>query len=240
MGDGLADRSGGSRGGGDARGRAAELPRWHRRHRIQFVALVLGLWLFVYLVLAFAQWGSAGSCHWAFPKWFGCVLSAHEGLAGGLVGASGALIAARIAWMAVQEQINAEHDRMMADRVEADEHPDAETIERVRDATAYMAQRVSRPESIANYQGMVEILAWDRRIKYNVLINGFEKLRAFIDPASKWEPDEVLDAIRELGDDFEVCLPATSDYFEGLWRRTPKAMSFADIVRWLGPGAPDN
>jgi len=181
------------------------------------------------------------------------------------VGASGALIAARIAWMAVQEQINAEHDRMMADRVEAErllakdltdyaegmaaawrhlvalgEHPDAETIERVRDATAYMAQRVSRPESIANYQGMVEILAWDRRIKYNVLINGFEKLRAFIDPASKWEPDEVLDAIRELGDDFEVCLPATSDYFEGLWRRTPKAMSFADIVRWLGPGAPDN
>src|SRR5712671_5513017 len=33
--------------------------------------------------------------------------------------------------------------------------------------------------------------------------------------------------IRRLADDFEYCLPTTSHYFNGLWRRSPKARSFA-------------
>jgi hypothetical protein len=83
---------------------------------IQLIAPLVRLPAFIYLTLALAQVGNGGSCHWAFPKWFGCVLSAHEGLAGGLIGAAGALVAAWIAWSAVQQQINAERERALADR----------------------------------------------------------------------------------------------------------------------------
>jgi hypothetical protein len=77
----------------------------------QFLALLFFLPLFTFSVLALAQWGSGSSCHWQFPKWFGCVLRDHDSLAAGLIGAAGALFAAWIAWTAVQRQINADRER---------------------------------------------------------------------------------------------------------------------------------
>ena len=71
----------------------------------QFFVLLFGLPLFTFSVLALAQWGSGSSCHWQFPKWFGCVLDAHDSLAAGLIGAAMALFAAWIAWTAVQRQL---------------------------------------------------------------------------------------------------------------------------------------
>ena len=67
--------------------------------------------IFIYLVLALAEAGGLAACHWAFPRWFGCVLYVHESLAAGLIAAAGALTAAAIVWTAVQEQINAEKKR---------------------------------------------------------------------------------------------------------------------------------
>jgi hypothetical protein len=80
--------------------------------------LLAGLWsvVFIYLVLALAEAGGLAACHWAFPRWFGCVLYVHESLAAGLIAAAGALTAAWIAWTAVQQQINAEKERTTADR----------------------------------------------------------------------------------------------------------------------------
>lgn len=80
--------------------------------------LLAGLWsvIFIYLVLALAEAGGLAACHWAFPRWFGCVLYVHESLAAGLIAAAGALTAAWIAWTAVQQQINAEKERRTADR----------------------------------------------------------------------------------------------------------------------------
>jgi hypothetical protein len=40
-----------------------------------------------------------------WPRYIGCAAAAHEGLAGGLVGAAGALFAAWLAFDAIQEQI---------------------------------------------------------------------------------------------------------------------------------------
>jgi hypothetical protein len=71
----------------------------------QFLLLLFGLPLFIFLVLALAQWGSGSSCGWQFPKWFGCVLHDHDSLAAGLIGAAGGLFAAWIAWTAVQRQL---------------------------------------------------------------------------------------------------------------------------------------
>jgi hypothetical protein len=46
-----------------------------------------------------------------FSRWLGCALATHEGLAGGLIGAAGALFAAWLAWQAIMRQINAQADQ---------------------------------------------------------------------------------------------------------------------------------
>ena len=172
--------------------------------KAQFVGVVSGLSLFIFLALALAEAGSGSSCHWAFPKWFGCVLAVHENLAGGLIGAAGALVAAWIAWTAVQEQINAERARAAADRVEAErilseglsvcaegmaaawrllvalpedaEH--ARTLA-VHEATAYMADWVSRPEKIASYRST---RYWAGNVAYGMVTWS----RGLVDYDSSW------------------------------------------------------
>jgi hypothetical protein len=229
----------------------------------QFISILFAGVISLYCVLALAQVGSNSSCHWAFPRWFGCVLAAHETLAGGLIGAAGVIIGAWIAWMAVQQQINAERERTTADRAEAErllseDLPDyadgmaeawkhLETLpegvnwkeaEAIYNATAYMAAFVSRAESISSFRGMIEILGWDRRRKYTRLISGLESLNRFSDAKAIENPGEVLEVIRNIANDFEVCLPDTSKYFMGLWRRTPKAMSFAMMIEFIAGVVP--
>jgi hypothetical protein len=80
---------------------------------------------------------------------------------------------------------------------------------------------------------MAEILGWSRRSKYLALIKGLENLDPFRNPKSVTEPDEVLDVIRNLADEFESCIPETSRFFAGLWRRSHKVTSLADHVRRL-------
>jgi hypothetical protein len=201
--------------------RSVLIERLHKR-TTQFVLLFFGLPLFVFLVLALAQWGSGSSCHWAFPKWFGCVLAAHESLAGGLIGLAGVLLGAWAAWSAVQQQINADRERAMADRIEADrllsealtdyadgmavawmhlvalpEDADHDTAWKVYEATAYMAEWLSRRETVANYRAMADTLGWDRRIGYRALLRGLDELRQFTDPKSvQDDPQEALNLIR--------------------------------------------
>src|SRR5262249_5915090 len=163
----------------------------------QLVVLLLGLPLFVFSVLALAQAGSGSSCQWKFPKWFACVLATHENLAGALIGAGVVLVGAWTAWRAVQEQISSDHERALADREEAErllaedltEYADGMAVawillealekdaDQVRpqaafDATAFMAERLSRPEAIATHRAMVETLGWDRRRSYMRLLRG--------------------------------------------------------------------
>jgi hypothetical protein len=225
----------------------------------QLLVVAPGFVVFVYLVLALAEVGGVAGCHWAFPRWFGCVLYVHETLAAGLIGAAGALIAAWIAWTALQHQMNTEQERMSADRKEAEQLlaadlseyadgmaaawrllltvpnplPEPRAWEGTRQATAYMAERLSRADQIANHQAMAEILGWDRRRKYLALIKGLGRLAQFSTPDSIKDPEEVLNVIRNLADRFEYCLPQTSEHFAGLWRRSPKAMNFGDFVRYL-------
>jgi hypothetical protein len=223
--------------------------------------------LLLYGVLALAQAGSGSSCHWAFPKWFACVLTAHETLAGSLIGAAVVLLGALVAWTAVQQQINAERERTTADRAEAERllsedltryaegmaaawkllvpfverdyvavegQKKGGTEEQAYEATAYMAEYVTRPESISSFRGMIEILGWERRRKYTRLISGLERLKRFSDAKTIKNPSELLEVIRDIADDFEVCLPDTSKYFMGLWRRSHKAMSFAMMIEHIG------
>ena len=158
-----------------------------------------------------------------------------------------------------EQQINADHHRLIADRVQAEqllevdltnyaegmaaawcllvalsEQTTDEAKTATREATAYMARQLSRADRIANYRAMSNILGWDRRVSYIGLIDRLDDLRQFSDADEIHDPQEVLGAIRHLADQFELCLPNTSHYFDGLWRRSPKAMSFADYVRYIG------
>jgi hypothetical protein len=158
-----------------------------------------------------------------------------------------------------EQQINADHHRLIADRVQAEQLLEAdltnyaegmaaawcllvalseqttdEAKTATREATAYMARQLSRADRIANYRAMSNILGWDRRVSYIGLIDRLDDLRQFSDADEIHDPQEVLGAIRHLADQFELCLPNTSHYFDGLWRRSPKAMSFADYVRYIG------
>jgi hypothetical protein len=84
--------------------------RWLQKTTAQFL-VVLFFCVCIFLVLAFAQWGSGSSCGSQFPKWFGCVLHKHESLAAGLIGAAAALFAAWIAWTSVQRQLEVQQQQ---------------------------------------------------------------------------------------------------------------------------------
>ena len=62
-------------------------------------------------------WGEGYHCAWEFPKAVGCILGAREGLAGGLIGAGGALFAGWLAWSAGRNQIQAERELATAKEV---------------------------------------------------------------------------------------------------------------------------
>lgn len=76
--------------------------------------LATGIAIFIFLLLAAADLGSGNACAPQFPKWFGCVLDAHDGFAGGLVGAGGALFAGWLAWTGVRDQVQAERELSIA------------------------------------------------------------------------------------------------------------------------------
>ena len=64
-----------------------------------------------------------------WPKYIGCAAAAHEGLAGGLVGAAGALFAAWLAFDAIQQQLGEERQRVHEERQRQD-RLQAEELER--------------------------------------------------------------------------------------------------------------
>jgi hypothetical protein len=98
--------------------------RMSRRTKLAILATVIGLGLIaaVVLILGFvdatAMIEDSKRCAptiWKlqpkqWPKFIGCTMAAHEGLAGGLIVGGGAIWAAWLAYTAVQEQIAAERE----------------------------------------------------------------------------------------------------------------------------------
>jgi hypothetical protein len=77
---------------------------------IQGALLCAGILTAIIGLLTAADAGSAPHCAPVFPKWFGCILATHEGLAGGLIGSGGAIFAGWLAWTGVRDQVQAERD----------------------------------------------------------------------------------------------------------------------------------
>jgi hypothetical protein len=93
----------------------------HLRGPRGLIVIFLLMTIFVIAILAFAHAFAIldadkrcfpGFVHAQWPKWIGCAMAAHENLAGGLIAAAGALLAAIIAADAVWQQIRDARDQV--------------------------------------------------------------------------------------------------------------------------------
>jgi hypothetical protein len=95
------------------------------------------------------------------------------------------------------------------------------------EAVSYGIDAVSKENWLSTSRRMVTVLGWDRRRRYEQLFDGLEGLRRFRTIGDVWE---ALNAVRNVGTDFELVQPETSDYFEGLSRRSAKAWTLGYAV----------
>ena len=106
--------------------------------------------------------------------------------------------------------------------------PEATKIDENKiDAVGYGIDAISKENWLSTSRRMVSVLGWDRRRRYEQLFDGLEGLRQFRTIGNVWE---ALNAVRNVGTDFEVVRPETSEYFEGLSRRSAKAWTLGYAV----------
>lgn len=201
-------------------------------------------------VAAALAWGPH-HCTLVFPKIIGCAFGNYEALTSGLIATSAALFAGWLAWSGVQVQIEAEEKRASADRVEVEAllredvnsfadalasvwrvldglDPEATRIDENKiDAVSYGIDAISKENWLSTSRRMVSVLGWDRRRRYEQLFDGLEGLRQFRTIGNVWE---ALNAVRNVGTDFEVVRPETSEYLESLSRRSAKAWTLGYAV----------
>jgi hypothetical protein len=100
-----------------------------RERRIVWALTVgLGLILLASGILVFAEataipdeakWGAPSIWQSQWPRYLGCAMTTHDGLAGGLIAAGGALFAVWLAIDAIQQQIPREAERQKVEQAEA-------------------------------------------------------------------------------------------------------------------------
>lgn len=197
---------------------------------------------------------ASGYCDFKFPKWFGCVVASHENLAGGLIGAAGTLFAGWLAWTAVQTQIADARERAEADRKEVERllQFDVDNIAEALGAMWLVLENIHHEETPENNEtrleavktginfvadsiwiettrSMIEILGWERRRSYQSLLNSLLELKKHENttPENSWEI-EIL--VTQAAGSCELLIPRTTEYFEGRFRRCPKAYSWGDAI----------
>jgi hypothetical protein len=227
------------------------------------IAIILGVALIaiVVLLLTFADSFSVSEAHCSagflkskWPLYVGCILAAHEGLAGGLIGAAGAVFAGWLAWSAVQVQIAAEERRAAADRVEVEQvlqgdldafaevlgaiwkilegweenEKKPEINRRKLSGVTFGIEHITKDTWLSSSRKMVEALGWKRRRDYEALFAGLERLGQIRE--ANFDAYEALAAVRSVSVDFEYLRPDSEQYFKGRFRRAGKAYSFGYAV----------
>ena len=230
---------------------------WTRVMRRWLFRISLGWLAATVVVLAAAVAWGPHHCKAAFPMVIGCAIGSYEALTGGMIAAGAALVAGWLAWSAVQRQIEAEEKRAAADRTEVEKvlqgdlNSFAEGLAELwkildrleRDETlgpdelltrlggvVYGIERITRKTWLDTSRKMVAVLGWKRRREYEELFEGLKRLGGFQD-ATNFDVGMALSAVRSVSYDFELLRPDTAQYFEGLFRRTPKAWTLGDEIK---------
>jgi hypothetical protein len=181
------------------------------------------------------------------------------GFTGSVIGALVALIAAAIAWTAIQHQISADEQRAKADRVEVENLLQAE-MERIAEALAaiwrvlevmdsqenddelrkldkqqalvgitYGIEQLTRCSSINTGLSLASVLGWERRRLYEPVYKGLEQVRDLA-ATTHFDVWELLTAVKSVSLDVRLVRPETWDYFTGLLERAGKAWSLGESV----------
>ena len=222
------------------------------------IIAALGLTVFVFAILAGAELAmtptTTGYCDLKFPKWFGCVIANHENLAGGLIGAAGTLFAGWLAWTAVQTQMAEAKNRAEADRKEVERllHFDVDNIAEALGAIWRVLENIHGEETAENNdtrlgavktgisfvadpiwiettRSMIEVLGWERRRLYASLLNSLVEM-AKHETATPEDAYLLEIVVTQAAGACEILFPETTDYFEGRFRRSPKAYSWGHAV----------
>jgi hypothetical protein len=226
------------------------MKRW-----MQGLCIVLGSFVATVAVLAGALAWGPHHCEPAFPMVIGCAMGSYESLAGGMIAAGAALVAGWLAWSAVQLQIEAEEKRGAADRAEVEkvlqgdldylgealaaiwkilEGLDETITPKARrerlEGVVYGIKRITKETWLSTSRKMVTVLGWERRRSYEELFDGLDRLGRFRQ-AVDFDVDMALNAVRGVSNDFELLRPDTAQYFEGLFRRTPKAWTLGYAIQ---------
>jgi hypothetical protein len=135
-----------------------------QRRAILAAVLGIGLIAAVIIILAFvdatAMIEDSTRCAptiWQsqWPRYLGCTLAAHEGLAGGLIGVAGAIWAAWLAYTAVQEQIAGEKTAREQQR-----HDEEERLRRLQISAQKAASTCIKPAIRAAGLAVLELETW--------------------------------------------------------------------------------
>lgn len=90
-------------------------------------------------------------------------------------------------------------------------------------------ERISEGRWINSAKAMIQCLGWSRRIRYQELFGELDGLAVYANK-NGIDTSELLNQVRSVADQMEYVEPATSVYFEGLWRRTPKAWTLGMAI----------
>jgi hypothetical protein len=213
---------------------------------MQGLCIALGSVIVTVAVLAAALAWGPHHCKPAFPMVIGCALGSYESLAAGIIASAAALLAGWLAWSAVQAQIEAEAKRAVADRVEVEEilkqdidifadglaaiwrildglDEEGAEVDRTKlEGVIYGIEVIAKENWLSSSRRMVTVLGWERRRTYEQLFDGLEGLRRFRN-IDDFDVPAALTVVRSVSNDFEFVQPKTAEYFQGLWRRSPKA-----------------
>jgi hypothetical protein len=215
--------------------------------------IILGSIAATVLVLAGALAWGPHHCKLAFPMVIGCAMGNYENLAGGMFAASAALFAGWLAWSGVQVQVSAEERRANADTVEVEKVLSSdidfaaealaamwkilESLEQSGDrdppkieAVIWGVEQIANDARLSTSRKMVTVLGWERRRDYEALFSALETLGQFRN-LKDFDVFEALNAVRSASGYCENLLPACSEYFEGLFRRSPKAWSLGYAIQ---------
>jgi len=219
----------------------------------QGLSIILGSTAATVLVLAGALAWGPHQCKLAFPMVVGCAMGNYENLAGGMFAASAALFAGWLAWSGVQVQVSAEEKRASADRVEVervlagDIDNSAEALgaiwkilgdideEAPRDPAKIAAiiwgiEQITDDAWLSTCRKMVTVLGWERRRNYETLFSALETLGQFRN-ADEFDVGDALRATQSAANYCECLQPACSEYFAGLFQRSPKAWSLGYAIQ---------
>jgi hypothetical protein len=226
------------------------------RRWIQGLLLGAGLIVVSVLLIAFAlAWGPHERvCKIAFPMVIGCAIGTYQALASGLIAASSALFAGWLAWSAVRAHTNAEADRAMADRTEAErvlrgeiddlagglgvvwkildglnESSNAnETGSKLKVAT-FGIDRITEPVRLTRLRDMTRVLGRERWRVYEDIFDRLERLGRTRN-VDDFDVYPALVAVRDLGNALFLAQPETGEHFGDLIPRSIEATTLAEVI----------